>query len=158
MKLKFDANQQFQIDAINAVLDIFEGQSKNGYFHIASNHDLLGIYPNQLALDEETIQQNIRKVQKRNGIKNGIVPPLAVNDEAISGMDFSIEMETGTGKTYVYLRTILELNRNPTSTTIFHNLLQCKELTFWHLIFHHYIFESNLTFHRPNGSCLIFNA
>lgn len=126
MKFKFDPNQQFQIDAINAVLDIFEGQSRNGYSHIASNHDLLGIYPNQLALDEETIQQNIRKVQERNRIKNGIVSPLAHNDEhgviardpdvtsgdeAIFGMDFSIEMETGTGKTYVYLRTILELNR-----------------------------------------------
>jgi len=101
MKLKFDANQQFQVDAVNAVLDIFEGQGKNGYAHVATSGDLLGIYPNQLTLDSGTIQQNIRNVQKRNGIAGEVVPE----------MDFSVEMETGTGKTYVYLRTILELNR-----------------------------------------------
>ena len=102
MKLKFDPNQQFQIDAINSVLDIFEGQGKNGYAHFASSHDLLGIYPNQLTLDQEAISQNLLKIQERQGI---------ANQEAMSEMDFSIEMETGTGKTYVYLRTILELNR-----------------------------------------------
>ncbi len=101
MKLKFDPNQQFQIDAMSAVLDVFEGQGKNGYIHVASAHHLLGIYPNQLTLDPETIRQNVRKVQGRNGISGETVPE----------MDFSIEMETGTGKTYVYLRTILELNR-----------------------------------------------
>lgn len=102
MKLKFDANQQFQKDAVNAVLDIFEGQGKNGYVHVASSHDLLGIYPNQFTLGQDTISQNVRKIQERQGI-NG--------QEVVPEMDFSIEMETGTGKTYVYLRTILELNR-----------------------------------------------
>ena len=109
MKLKFDPNQQFQIDAIHSVLDLFEGQGKNGFFHAASSHDLLGIYPNQLTLDEETIRQNVRKVQERNNISaQEAVPDLPAGQ---AGMDFSIEMETGTGKTYVYLRTILELNR-----------------------------------------------
>jgi len=102
MKLKFDPNQQFQIDAINAVLDIFEGQGKNGYAQVASAHDLLGIYPNHLTLEPDIISQNVRKIQKRQGINS---------QEVMPEMDFSTEMETGTGKTYVYLRTILELNR-----------------------------------------------
>ncbi len=102
MKLKFDANQQFQKDAISAVLDIFEGQGKNGYSYVASVHDLLGIYPNQLTIEHETISQNVRKIQEKQEINS---------QESVPEMDFSIEMETGTGKTYVYLRTILELNR-----------------------------------------------
>ena len=102
MKLKFDPKQPFQIDATNAVLDIFEGQGKNGYAEVASGYDLLGIYPNRLTLEPKTIWQNIRKVQERNGLNS---------QEVVPEMDFSIEMETGTGKTYVYLRTILELNR-----------------------------------------------
>lgn len=109
MKLKFEANQQFQIDAVNAVLGVFEGQGRNGYFHAASLHDLLGIYPNRLTLDKETILQNVRNVQERNSIGPQETAPGLPAGQA--GMDFSIEMETGTGKTYVYLRTILELNR-----------------------------------------------
>jgi type III restriction enzyme len=108
MKLKFDPNQQFQIDAISTVLDIYEGQGKNGYSHIPSAHDLLGIYPNQLTLDAETIRQNVKKVQGRSGTVSEVS---AEQPDGQLGMDFSIEMETGTGKTYVYLRTILELNR-----------------------------------------------
>jgi len=57
---------------------------------------------NRLEISEEQILKNIRAVQKKN--------ELLVSDE-LDGMDFSVEMETGTGKTYVYLRTIYELNK-----------------------------------------------
>lgn len=101
MKLKFDANQDFQINAINAIADLFEGQDKAASKMFAGN-GLLGIYPNVLTLSKEEVLANSAKVQDRNKTTNGG----AVND-----LDFSIEMETGTGKTYVYVRTVFELNK-----------------------------------------------
>ena len=101
MKFKFDANQDFQLAAINAVVDLFEGQEKGSERTVAGS-SLFGIYPNVLSLSNEEVLANAKKVQEKNEIKNGGV----VND-----FDFSIEMETGTGKTYVYLRTVFELNK-----------------------------------------------
>ena len=103
MKLKFDANQEFQRHAISAVVDVFEGQHKTASpsHHVQS--DLLGIYPNRLDLTTKEVQANVQTIQERSKIQNGNVSP---------EMDFSVEMETGTGKTYVYLRTILELNKH----------------------------------------------
>src|SRR3989338_7411717 len=101
MKFKFDPNQDFQIEAVNAVVDIFEGQEKMNADKAVMG-GLLGIYPNYLSLPREEIFANTKAIQERNNIRNGGV---AVE------YDFSIEMETGTGKTYVYLRTVFELNR-----------------------------------------------
>ncbi len=101
MKFKFDANQDFQLKAVSSITDIFEGQEKTFVNSIVSNGSLLGIYPNVLSLSEEEIIENTSKIQKENGIKG-------MKD---THFDFSVEMETGTGKTYVYLRTIFELNR-----------------------------------------------
>lgn len=101
MKLKFDANQDFQIEAIRAIVDLFEGQDKTASKMIAGN-GILGIYPNVLTLSKEDILVNCAKIQEQNKTING---------NAVNELDFSIEMETGTGKTYVYLRTIFELNK-----------------------------------------------
>lgn len=115
MKLKFDPNQQFQQDAINAAVDLFDGQPQDaGNFitklqerDVAAGIKLLkldevGAVGNNLVLDQDAILQNLQTVQNRNGLQ--------VND-TLNGnaLNFSIEMETGTGKTYVYLRTIFEL-------------------------------------------------
>ena len=105
MKLHFDPNQEFQRDAINSVVGIFEGQPLN-----RSDMDLLFADPlfqeagigNRLALDGDQILKNVKAVQQANG--------LAVSNQ-LDGMNFSVEMETGTGKTYVYLRAIYELNK-----------------------------------------------
>src|SRR3989339_1388594 len=109
MKLHFDPNQQFQIDAIKSIVDIFEGQplSKGDYeFSLSQDSGSLQFNENgvgnNLILSEEQILQNLKEVQKRNEIPASA--PLA-------GLNFSVEMETGTGKTYVYLRTIYELNK-----------------------------------------------
>lgn len=102
MKFKFDANQDFQIEAVNAIVDVFEGQEKASADKVIAGSSLLGIYPNYLSLSKEEIFNNVHKIQERNKIKNG---------STVEDYDFSIEMETGTGKTYVYLRTIFELNK-----------------------------------------------
>ncbi|KKR68330.1 MAG: Type III site-specific deoxyribonuclease [Microgenomates group bacterium GW2011_GWA2_40_6] len=101
MKFKFDPNQEFQLDAINSIVNIFEGQAKiDG--HNFSSQSLLGIYANQLSIDDDTVLANARKIYEINKIGNGGI---------VEDFDFSVEMETGTGKTYVYLRTIFELNK-----------------------------------------------
>ncbi|MCK5201681.1 MAG: DEAD/DEAH box helicase family protein [Spirochaetales bacterium] len=107
MKLHFDPNQQFQHDAINAIVEIFEGQSLNqGDFSFSMSSESYmfteGGVGNRLEISEEQILRNVQEVQKKNEIK--------ITDK-LDGMNFSVEMETGTGKTYVYLRTIYELNK-----------------------------------------------
>ena len=109
MKLKFDANLTYQTDAVQAVVDVFDGQplSRSG-FEVSFTEQVgmieqteLGL-GNRLTLSDEELLANVRAVQARNDID-----PV----EELQGKQFSIEMETGTGKTYVYLRTIFELNR-----------------------------------------------
>lgn len=107
MKLHFDPNQKFQHDAIKAIVGIFEGQPLNQgdfSFSISSESYMFqdGGVGNRLEISEEQILNNVKVIQKKN--------ELIVSDK-LDGMNFSIEMETGTGKTYVYLRTIYELNK-----------------------------------------------
>ena len=63
-------------------------------------------YANKLELIESQILENAQKIQLRNGLK-----PSVTDEVKKEHLDFSVEMETGTGKTYVYLRTIMEMNR-----------------------------------------------
>ncbi len=106
MKIKFDQNQDYQLDAIRAVVDVFDGQplaqgEQEISFAEAPGQLLteLGI-ANAMLLSENALLHNVRAVQERN--------ELAPLDE-LAGPNFSVEMETGTGKTYVYLRTLFEL-------------------------------------------------
>ena len=98
MKLHFDSNQDFQIEAIKSITDIFEGQplsSGDFEFSLASTGALLSEngFGNKLALSEDQIWENIKTIQNRNEIKD--------TSKEMQGMNFSVEMETGTGKTYV---------------------------------------------------------
>jgi len=110
LKLHFDSNQDYQLKAIQSVVDLFEGQPLNkGDFEFSLSDNSSGLklnengFGNNLVISDEQILENLNAVQKRNDIE------LSVN---LDGMNFSLEMETGTGKTYVYLRTVYELNKH----------------------------------------------
>lgn len=118
MKIQFDANLDYQRQAIESVSGVFAGQEicqtnftvaplqsweEGSLFH-GTQEDTLGI-GNRLRLLDEDIHANIRKIQLRNGLA-----PSEVFDSK-GGINLTVEMETGTGKTYVYLRTVFELNR-----------------------------------------------
>lgn len=113
MKIQFDGQQQYQLDAVNAIADLFDGQPlANGQFEINVSLDFGGTmtemgFGNQLKLSPTEILANIQTIQERNEIE---VITSGKDTILEQGLNFSIEMETGTGKTYVYLRTIHELN------------------------------------------------
>ena len=113
MKLHFEPNLDFQLQAIEAACDLFRGQEicrteftvmrdpADPQERLAFAQNDLGI-GNRLTLLDEEILENLKDIQLRNGL-----PPSGTLDSG----DFTVEMETGTGKTYVYLRTIFELNK-----------------------------------------------
>ncbi len=108
MKLKFK-NQDFQTDAVNAVADLFLGQEKltttfsvdndNGQMRLIQNDFGLG---NNRKIDSDKLIANMHSIQRRNKLQIS---------RDFEQRQYSIEMETGTGKTYVYTKTILELNK-----------------------------------------------
>ena len=117
MKFKFDPHQNYQQEAIAAVVDLFDGQPRDTSKLEVTLHegiresglqaslDLVnevGAIGNNLVIDQEAVLHNLQKIQDRNGLEIA---------DALGGseLDFDIEMETGTGKTYVYLRSIFEL-------------------------------------------------
>lgn len=114
MKLHFDPDLDYQRAAIDAVTGLFRGQEIAPLEFTVSRRaidgpqGLLGLSEtelgigNRLTLLDEELHENLKEIQLRNGIRP--------SDALVSG-DFTVEMETGTGKTYVYLRTIFELHR-----------------------------------------------
>lgn len=105
MKLKFDSGQKYQLDAIRSVTALFEGQPPHASsftydFYEGEQKSLIAGVANRLVIGEEQVFENLRSVQQGNEIQLS---------EKLEGMNFTVEMETGTGKTYVYLRTIYEL-------------------------------------------------
>lgn len=111
MKLHFDPKLDYQLQAIDAVCDLFHGQEACRteftvtkdvtHLRLPGMENSLGI-GNRLTLLDDELLANLHAIQLRNG--------LAPSPSLESG-DFTVEMETGTGKTYVYLRTIFELNK-----------------------------------------------
>ena len=125
MKLHFEPNLDFQMQAIEAVCDLFRGQEVcRTEFTVTmkapapTEPDLFpGTQPeqmtlgmaesdlgvgNRLTLLDDELHKNLADIQMRGGL---------ASSGALASGDFTVEMETGTGKTYVYLRTIFELNK-----------------------------------------------
>lgn len=118
MKIQFDANLDYQRQAIESVTGVFAGQEichtnftvaplqswEEGSLFYGTKEDSLGI-GNRLRLLDEDIHANIRTIQ----LKNGLAPSETFDSK--DGIHLTVEMETGTGKTYVYLRTVFEMNQ-----------------------------------------------
>lgn len=113
MKLHFEPDLDYQHHAIDAVCDLFTGQEScrtEFTVSLATPNDqlFLGVVQsdlgvgNRLVLTDDALLANLRAIQLRNGL---------APSESLGSLDFTVEMETGTGKTYVYLRTIFELNK-----------------------------------------------
>lgn len=112
LKLQFNPELDYQQDAINAVVDLFRGQTpKEANFTVAPtsrqvtfDESTIGI-GNKLELTKEDLLENLQEVQERNGLKQSTV----LNEDPY--LEFEVDMETGTGKTYVFIRTMMELNK-----------------------------------------------
>lgn len=126
MKLHFEPNLDFQLQAIEAVCDLFRGQevcrteftvTMRSAASVTADDLFPGTAPQQLTLGvaesdlgignrltllDDELLKNLSDIQ----LKNGLPPSVS-----LASGDFTVEMETGTGKTYVYLRTIFELNK-----------------------------------------------
>ncbi len=128
MKLHFESNLDYQHTAIESVCDLFRGQEicrteftvsvqatrvaagqaelgltggsfSQGELGLVQNEMGVG---NRLTLLDDELLANLNDIQLRNGLR-----PSA----SLASGDFTVEMETGTGKTYVYLRSVFELNK-----------------------------------------------
>lgn len=127
MKFNFKI-QQYQTEAVDAVIKVFSGQGYHektsyirdlGSLQMPQNiqttmsddekddiYDETGFKNEMLLLNNEQLLNNIRSIQSQNNIK--------LSTELVKGIgqcSLDIEMETGTGKTYVYIKTMFELNK-----------------------------------------------
>lgn len=116
MKLKFK-HQSYQDDAVQSIVDVFKGQSKGyrrdllarykkfegtGIFREEKEVEEISFGNKSIELLEQEERNNIRSIQRRNDIN-------LTDGQDLS--EFSIEMETGTGKTFTYIKTMYELNK-----------------------------------------------
>jgi type III restriction system endonuclease len=111
MKLRFK-HQKFQEDAVKATCDIFTGQIKSEHRFLADQGDsasfidMYGFGNEDISLQDAQLIKNLHEVQSLQNI-----PRNAKIERLNNRPAFTIEMETGTGKTYTYIKTMYELNK-----------------------------------------------
>ena len=132
MKFRFKT-QQYQVDAVSAVVDVFKGQPLIGFEEytrdlgvsnkpkirkismfdsdentasLLDDNDDIGYSNASIKLSDERLLDNIREIQSKSNLQESshLINPLGT-------VSLDVEMETGTGKTYVYTRTFFELNK-----------------------------------------------
>jgi type III restriction enzyme len=118
LQLQFDAHQDHQLEAVESVVRLFEGLPKRTP-EFSLGGEIVPNLPPLETLRESWLRENLAAVQQKNGIQNPLAD-LEVDEGMViecSGNEtwrypsFTVEMETGTGKTYAYLRTIYELRQ-----------------------------------------------
>jgi type III restriction enzyme len=154
MKLRFDPSLAYQQEAIKAVTDLFHGMPMaNSPLSISTTANALPLteygVANSLMLEQEALVANLHAVQERNKI---------VQTTTVGEARFAIEMETGTGKTYVYLRTIFELNKLyglmkfiivvpsiPIREGVLHSIETMREhfTSLYNVTFEHFVYDSS---------------
>jgi type III restriction enzyme len=117
VKIKFDENQEYQIKAVNAVVDLFDGLSRTDddlSFESITSADVVA--NTDEVFEEYWLAENLAQIQQRNGIEVQSELSTQNSGDTLTGEfdfysypEFTVNMETGTGKTYVYLRTIYSL-------------------------------------------------
>ena len=121
MKLKFK-QQSYQTDAVKAVVDCFAGQPKSRGFKYAvdpgratagssltlAGFEGDGFANDRIALSPTQLLENLQAVQRRQNL--AVSPEL--KKTPVCDVNLDVEMETGTGKTYCYIKTMFELNRD----------------------------------------------
>jgi type III restriction enzyme len=105
VNIKFLSNLEYQLKAIKSVTELFEGIIAK-----ESAHKTFGINPNPNIISLDLLNKNLEKIQRENSIAVSKIKSLTGKD-LYDRPNFNIEMETGTGKTYIFLRTILELSQ-----------------------------------------------
>lgn len=119
MKLQF-SHQDYQTKAVNAIVKVFNGQplATSDFSLMGENASVyysgVGSIGNALKLTEEQLLINVQAVQESNGLfpSDGLVASKSEKGkEVFCPLNFTIEMETGTGKTYTFIKTMYELNK-----------------------------------------------
>ena len=116
MEFRFDAAQEYQLAAIEAVCGLLEGQPHVRSALVIPSGASFSAIANRLDLSADDLLENLHTVQSGAGLaKDSALKAIAGEIDTVAGPkksqfpNFSVEMETGTGKTYVYLRTAMEL-------------------------------------------------
>ena len=123
MRFQFDPNQAYQLRAVESVAALFHGVKRETDATAVKMFEVQATFESlRFRLDTARFLANMRAVQKANGLPQDaelqcisaaieVGPKKAKQKLDVSFPNVSVEMETGTGKTYVYLRTALELNK-----------------------------------------------